>query len=270
MNFKNRTIKYFINYITKFNDVYDILNECELDSEKGFIFERLFDVVIKFGFCDKFKKSEFDHLIGNSNNGKLKILKNLDDYLNEKIISGNSSGCSDISLKNKNDNTYIFISCKYPKSKDDVKGQKSVKYYDIQDIIAMATKNKNIYVNYKIYLIVHNKKKILEKVKNANDSSEYITEHMTEDNILDLDDLNKYFLAFKEDIIKNKNNDWQTIYFNNKEKLNLRFHQELIVEKTSELISEGNKSFLWGCKCSSKIHIIGGIVIKQFNIKKFG
>ena len=61
----------------------------------------------------------------------------------------------------------------------------------------------NIFIkNYKIYLVVSNKKKVLDKVKNANESSEYITEHMTEDNILDKDDLNKYFLAFKQDIIK--------------------------------------------------------------------
>jgi hypothetical protein len=37
-------------------------------------FERLFDVIIKFGFCDIFKNSNFNHLIRNSNNGKLKIL----------------------------------------------------------------------------------------------------------------------------------------------------------------------------------------------------
>ncbi len=31
---------------------------------------------------------------------------------------------------------------------------------------------------------------------------------MTEENILDKDDLNKYFLQFKKDIIKNKKEDW--------------------------------------------------------------
>ena len=41
--------------------------------------------------------------------------------------------------------------------------------------------------------------RIRKKVKNANESSNYITE----DNILDKDDLNKYFLAFKQYIIKN-------------------------------------------------------------------
>jgi hypothetical protein len=269
MNFTNMNIKNFIDYIITFDNIDDILENCKTQSEKGFIFERLFDIVIKFGFCNVFINSNFNHLSGNSNNAKLKILKNLNQYLNDKVLSGNSGGCSDITLQNKNDNTYIFISSKYPKSNEDVKKQKSVDYYDIQNIIAMATKNKHIYKNYKIYLVVPNKKKVLDKVKNANESSEYITDHMTEDNILDKDDLNKYFLAFKQDIIKNKDNDWNEIYLSPKDNLVLRFHQELITHKTSTLIEEGNKSFLWGCKCrSGKTYMIGGVIIKQLDIMK--
>jgi hypothetical protein len=34
------------------------------------------------------------------------------------------------------------------------------------------------------------------------------------------------------------------------------------------LIEEGNKSFLWGCKCrSGKTYMIGGINNKQFKLK---
>jgi site-specific DNA-methyltransferase (adenine-specific) len=262
-------IRDFIDYIINFNNINDIIDKCKTQSEKGFIFERLFDVIIKFGFCDIFKNSNFNHLIGNSNNGKLKNLENINKYLDEKVLSGNSSGCSDITLQCKKNNKYVFISSKYPKSNEDIKKQKTVDYYDIQNIIAMATKNKHIYKNYKIYLVVPNKKKVLDKVKNANKSSEYITEHMKKNNILDEKDLNKYFLAFKQDIIKNNKKDWQDIYFNNKEKLKLRFHQELITQKTSELIEEGNKIFGWFCKCrSGKTYMVGGIIIKQQEIKK--
>ena len=268
MNFTNMNIKDFIEYIITFDDVDDIFENCKTQSEKGFIFERLFDIVIKFGFCNVFTNSNFNHLSGNSNNAKLKILENLNQYLNEKVLSGNSGGCSDITLQNKDDNTYIFITSKYPKSNEDITKQKKVDYYDIQKIIAMIDDNKHIYKNYKIYLVVPNKKKVLDKVKTANNSSNYITKYMTEDNILDKDDLNKYFLAFKQDIIKNKNEDWQTIYLNSKENLILRFHQELITQKTSNLIEEGNKSFLWGCKCrSGKTYMIGGVIIKQLKVK---
>jgi len=269
MTFNNMKIIDFINYIIDFDNIDDILDKCKLQSDKGFIFERLFDIVIKFGFCNIFTNSNFYHLIGNSNNAKLKILDNLNLYLNEKVFSGNSGGCSDISLQNKNDNTYIFISSKYPKSNDDINKQKSVDYYDIQKLIAMIDNNKYIYKNYKIYLVVPNKKKVLDKVKSANKSSEYITKYINENNILDKDDLNKYFLAFKQDIIKNKNNNWSEVYLTTKENLILRFHQELITQKTSNLIEEGNKSFLWGCKCrSGKTYMFGGVIIKQFNIKK--
>jgi hypothetical protein len=269
MNYSNMNVKNFIDYIITFDNINDILNNCKDDSEKGFVFERLFDIVIKFGFCDIFTNSNYYHKIGNSNNGILKNLENINEYLNEKVISGNSSGCSDITLQNKNNNTYIFISSKYPKENEDSKKQKSVDYYDIQNIIAIATKNKNTYKSYKIYLTVPEKKQVLDKVKKSNKSSQYITEHMTNENILDKTDLNKYFLSFKQDIIKNKNEDWQSIYLNSKDNLILRFHQELITEKTSNLIEEGNKSFLWGCKCrSGKTYMIGGIIIKQLILKK--
>ncbi len=269
MNFTDMNIKKFIDYIITFDNVEDILENCKTQSEKGFIFERLYDIIIKFGFCDVFTNSKFNHLTGNFNNAKLKILKNYNSYLDNNVLSGNSSGCSDITLQHKNNESYVFISSKYPKSNDEIKKQKSVKYYDIQNIIANATENKHIYKNYKIYLIVPDKKKVLNKVKNANKSSEYITNHMREDNILDKTDLNKYFLNFKKDIIKNKNNDWTEIYLSLKENLTLRFHQELITQKTCDLIEKKNKSFLWGCKCrSGKTYMVGGIIIKQFDIKK--
>ena len=51
------TIKSFIDYIITFKNIDDILETCNTQSEKGFIFERLFDIVIKFGFCDIFINS---------------------------------------------------------------------------------------------------------------------------------------------------------------------------------------------------------------------
>jgi hypothetical protein len=269
LSYNNMNIKEFIIHILKCDNVDNILNKCQNQSEKGYIFERLFDIMIKFGFCDIFPNSEFNHLSGNFNTGKFKNLENFNNYLEEKVFSSNSSGCSDITLQNKNDNKFIFISSKYPKIKDDISRQKSVDYYDIQNIVAMATKNKHIYKNYKIYIAVPNKKHVLDKVKNANISSEYITEHMTEENILDQNDLNKYFQKFKQDVNNNIYKDWTSIYLSPKDNLNLRFHQELITQKTCNLINEGNKSFLWGCKCrSGKTYMIGGIIKKQFDIKQ--
>ena len=84
MKFTNMNIMDFINHIITFDNVDnvdDILENCNTQSKKGFIFERLFDIIIKFGFCSLFTNSNFNHLIGNSNNGKLKILENINQYL---------------------------------------------------------------------------------------------------------------------------------------------------------------------------------------------
>jgi hypothetical protein len=107
--------------------------------------------------------------------------ENLDKYLSKKVLSGNSSGCSDITLQNKNDDTYIFISSKYPKTDEDKKNSKSVDYYDIQKIIAVIDNNKYIYKNYKIFLVVPDKKIVLDKVKKANNTSYYITKYIIEE-----------------------------------------------------------------------------------------
>ena len=259
MAFSNMKVNDFINEIIKYDNIDDIINKCKTSSEKGYIFERLWDIVIKFGFCSIFPNSQFNHMMGNSNDAKLKPLENFKKYLDEKVISGNSSGISDITLQHKDTNKWIFNSAKYFLTDKDIKD------YDVQSIVAMIDNNREIYKIYEMYLLVPDKNKILSK--KSNKSSQYITKYFSEDKILDKTDLNKYFLAFKQDIIKNKDKDWNETYLTGKENLILRFHQELITQKTSNHIEEGNKSFLWGCKCrSGKTYMIGGLIIKQFDI----
>jgi len=273
MDFTKMTINIFINNFIKYNNIDEILDMCETQGNKGNIFERIGDIVIKFGFCEIFSNSQFSHLLGNVNNGKLKKLDSFNEYLNEKVFSGNSSGKSDITMYDRLHNKYIFISSKYPKTQQDIKKQKSVDYYDIQNIIAMINKNKHIYKDFEIYLLVPDKKLVLEKVLNANKSSNYITDYMTEDKIIDKTDLNKNFLKFKAEIIKHKSLNekinYDELFLGKKEILKLRFHQDLITSKTSSLIEEGNKTFGWFCKCrSGKTYMSGGIIIKQYEIKQ--
>jgi hypothetical protein len=270
---KNMNVEEFIAHITTFESVDSILDTCKNQSEKGSIYERLWDVCIKFGFCNYFQKPDFTHMIGNMNTGNLKPLTTFTQYLTEKVVSGNSSGCSDISLFNYADDSFTFISSKYPKSKDEITKQKSVAYYEVQNIISAIDDNKHIYPNFNIWLLVPDKKSVLEKVKNANKSSNYITKYMNEQNILDKNDLNKCFLHFRADMLKHLNANtkinYDEIYLSPKCNLYLRFHQELITQKTSNLIEEGYKSYLWGCKCrSGKTYMFGGLIIKQFEIKQ--
>jgi len=273
------TVEEFIRRIITFDTVDSILDTCEKQSEKGFIYERLWDICIKFGFCNHFQNSTYTHMTGNVNNGTLKSLTSYTHYLNEKVVSGNSGGCSDISLLNVANNTYTFISSKYPKTHDDITSQKSVDYYDVSKILAVIHHNNHVYSNFNIYLLVPDKKSVLKKVKNANKSSDYITKYMAAENILDKKDLDKCFLAFKSDIRKqmNKTTDETTykkinydeLYLSPKCNLKLRFHQELITQKTSDLIHSGKKSFLWGCKCrSGKTYMIGGLIQKEFDRKR--
>ncbi len=276
MKIKNTTLNDFITNIIKFKNVDDILNNCKNQSEKGFVFERIWDICIKFGFCDHFQKSDFIHMTGNMNKGNLKQLTTFTHYLDEKVVSSNSSGSSDISLYNNFDDTYTFITSKYPKNTDEIKKKKkSVDYYEIQNIISVIDDNKHIYTKFNIMLLVPDKKSVLKKVENAKKSSNHITKYMIESNILDQTDLNKCFLLFKADIhkhiraSKNGKINYDEIYLSPKCYLSLRFHQELITLKTCLLIQDGFICFLWGCKCrSGKTYMVGGLIIKQLEIKK--
>ncbi len=157
-----------IDQIKKADSINKILDYYPNPQMQGYVYERLWDLIIKFGFCPIFHK--MTHLIGNSNTWNLKELKSLRWYIeNNIIISGNSGGSSDITMLNKNDNKYIFISSKY--SKIDYKS-KTVSHYDIQNIVAMA--NNNNIDNFEIYLLVPNKKEVMKTVNASNKSSKYI------------------------------------------------------------------------------------------------
>lgn len=53
-----------------------------------------------------------------------------------------------------------------------------------------------------------------------------------------------------------------------KESLDMRFHQEYITDRTIDLI-KNNKNILWGCKCrSGKTYMVGGLISKYQEIKQ--
>ncbi|NBO24496.1 MAG: hypothetical protein EBU93_04615, partial [Chlamydiae bacterium] len=267
--------EFILQHIITSKNVDSILDRCKTQAEKGFIYERLWDMVIKFGYCDSFPRTEFTNLTGNMNTGTLKPLNSFHNYLRENVVSGNSGGCSDISLLNHINNTHIFISSKYPKTKDDITKQKSVSYYEIQNIISVVDSNKHLYPKFKIYLLVPDKYSVLEKVRNANKSSNYITKYMDEESIFDKKYLNQCFLSFKADLLKNismngnREINYDELYSSPRSNLRLRFHQEMITQKTSDLIDKGHKSILWGAKCrSGKTYMVGGLIAKQYEKKR--
>jgi hypothetical protein len=272
MNFSKTTIKDFIDYIITFDNVDDILDTLEFQSSKCFIFERIFDVIIKFGFCDVFTNNAYNHYIFNSNTNvddeKFKLLKKLSKYLDEKVYSNEFICGYNITLKRKTDDTYIFVKSAYPLSYKDINKQKTIKHYGIDELVSKIKNNYRFYKKYDIYLLVIDKKKVVNLVKTLKKPSINVSKYMVESNILDKNDLNRYFLNFKKSIIKNKNKKWQNLYFNKKELLDLIFHQKMIIKKSSILMEEGNKEFLWGLKnIDDKLKLVGSIILDQIHVK---
>ena len=260
MNILSGTIRSFYERIIQDDSIDTILSKYPTPSEKGLVFEALWDLVFKTGCVENFLNSKYTHMIGNVNNAILNPLEDMggiQKYLSLKMNRGNSSGISDITLYDKEHGTYIFISSKFYSRDID----KTVFDYDIQDIVAMVQLNKNIYKNFMIYIVVHDKIEVKKKMHNANKSSEYIT-RMVGDRILDITDLEK---ALQK--LKLKNLDDFTL---EKDNLTLKFHQEFMISKTMGLIEQEEKNILWGWKCrSGKTFGTGGLILKLKLVEKY-
>lgn len=256
----------FFQSLSESDTVLEIIDEYKTQSKKGYVFERLWDLVIKFGCCEHFPNSQYTHHVGNCNISKPKELKDLQQYIKtNNMISGNASGAADICLYDNHNQKWIFITSKYPKTSQDQKSSKSVKYYDVQDIVAMVEDNKHIYEDYEIFALVPDKTPVLKTIKRSNKSSNYITKHMK--NILDLTDLEKAFQIFKQRIDGIDFDDINDRFCHKKDSLKLYFHQDMFTYKTLKLINRGEKMFLWGWKCrAGKTYGVGGLLKKAFKI----
>ena len=246
---------FFEEVFLKQESIQDILDLYPNYSEKGFKFERCADLLIKLGFMSIFSNDKYKHIIGNVNEGKIKVLTDIQKYINtEKENSGNKTGVSDITLCNTEQTKYTFISSKYY-SKDS-----SIKDYDIQELITMIDFNKHIYKDYDIYLLVIDKTILLDIICNANSSSNYLKEHIDTDKIIDLSDLEKAFITMKNYI---HNNGIENIFNNfifNKKILIHKFHQKLFEIKIFKMLKDHDK-FLLGLKPrSGKTFIVGFII----------
>ena len=229
----------------------ELIEKYENASLKGYLFESLSNILIKIGVFDNLNNNEYIHYSGNINNNNIKQITNMKNYLiNTKYNTGNSTGVSDITLKHKITGHYKFITCKYKIIKD-------IKDLDIQNIISVVEQTDEIKNNYSIDCIVKDKANLLEKIKNCNKSSNYLINKI--DKIYDLNDLNVYYNK-----LKNLNIPIHDLLINNKLILSLRFHQELIIIKTIDMIKQGHTNFLWGCKCrSGKTYMTGGLIDKM-------
>ena len=129
-DFKLNSLFDLIKYIKSGITIDNLINNYNNNySKKGYLYEKLWDILIKTGYS--FSNLNYEHMDGNINLGYMNKINNLEKYFNTtNIFSKNKGGSSDITLKNKN-GTWIFISSKY--YNDDSK--KAIKDYEIQDII---------------------------------------------------------------------------------------------------------------------------------------
>jgi len=198
-NNEYKTAKDVITYLATFNDDLD-----EDDySQQGFLYERLWDICIKFGLVKNI--IDFDntnnpllHYNGNVNMNAI-IKENceefkyfFDKYLDSKIQSGNSGGYSDITFRNNTD--IVLSSSKY--FKNELK--KDIKKYELHNLCPIINKNTD---NVKIVLFLKNKKAFIDKNKTANKSSQLLTKYINPygnfENVYDLNDLEFYFSKLK-------------------------------------------------------------------------
>jgi hypothetical protein len=247
--------------VSTFDELLQSVNgktKAEIQSKRGNLFEKVWDLIIKFGCCSILPNDMYDHYEGNINTCKLKKVVELENYIrNMSVFSKGKGGSSDITLQNKLTGKWVFMSSKF--YLDDSK--KSIDNYDVEKIVAITKQHSHKYKECDIYLIVNNKQKVLDIIATSQATNNYIKENIH--HILDLEDLEIYFQHLKHSIQDITMNDINSKFCNAKVPLDLRFHQDLITSKQMEKIDEGEKEMLLGAKArSGKTYCVGGLFIK--------
>lgn len=252
-----------IQQVSTFDELLQSVNgkkKAETQSKRGNVFEKVWDIIIKFGFCSVLPNDIYDHYEGNINTCKLKKVTNLEIYLRDiSVFSKGKGGSSDITLQNKNNGKWVFISSKF--YLDDSK--KYIDKYDVEKILAIANQHKHKFKEYDIYLVVNNKQKVINIITSSQETNNYIKKNIH--HILDFEDLEICFQNLKHSIQGIEINEVNSKFCNEKVPLQQRFHQDLITYKQMERIDEGEKELLLGAKArSGKTYCVGGLFIKYY------
>jgi len=252
-----------IKQVSTFDELLQSVNgktKAETQSKRGNLFEKVCDFIIKFGLYPILPNDIYDHYEGNINTCKLKKVTDLEIYLRDiSVFSKGKGGSSDITLQNKNNGKWVFMSSKF--YLDDSK--KSIDNYDIEKILAIIKQHSHKYKECDIYLIVNNKQKVMNIITSSHSTNNYIKKNIH--HILDLEDLEICFQNLKHSIQYITINEVNFKFCNAKVPLELRFHQDLITDKQMERIGEGEKELLLGAKArSGKTYCVGGLFIKYY------
>jgi hypothetical protein len=165
----------------------------------------------------------------------------------------------------KKKRNFVFCSVKYFLSDD----KKSVDQYDVTNIISAALGGKYAEDEFRILILANDKSAVKSKFANA--MRRYITYIVKKDTVdggvLGRDDLEAAFTRLRDRVRGSASIEEyvQKTFFGEKSALpflSLRFHQELIVKKTIEIMKEaGRSSVLWGVVArGGKTYITGGLI----------
>jgi len=301
---KSQTILDFIREISKYSNFEDRLEEINFEPDKdsdgdgiidkstrGFYYERLWDICIKFGLTDlTLKPNEDDfttHWEGNANNDIVtkdmdfwKKVKFENEYLQGGVRSGSSGGYSDITFLNttKDSEELYLISVKYYEK------AKGVKEYDIPELCAIIEKQKQTDRETNVCIFVKDKKEVIDKFEAQNSSSDILIKYISPggkyENIYDSQDLHKYYFKLRE-LLSQYNyfatskdiQNFETNYLKNlKQPFIPRFHQKLFIDTINDLIiNEKKPGVLVGAiPRSGKSFIMAGSIleyVKAYDIK---
>ena len=299
--------------IKKHSNFEDILNEITFDppsdqlaidedlidrSTRGFYYERLWDLCIKYGLTDLTLKPTNDdfttHFDDNANEKHISLDKKfwnkiinsnggqgfINGYLQDSVRSGNSGGYSDITFLNtrKDVEDLYLISVKYYEK------EKGIANYDVGKLCALVDFHKKQNRNIHIYLFVNDKKKAIEKFKAQNSSSDILIKYINPggkyENIYDSQDLHKYYFKLRELLSQynyfETSEDiqlFETNYLKNlKQPFIPRFHQKLFIDTINDLIVNKNESgvLVGAIPRSGKSYIMAGSIleyVKEYDIK---
>jgi hypothetical protein len=293
---KNITLLEFLQFILEEPvDIVEFLDKLSTNSTiQGNVYESLWNLVIKLDAIPDISSKQFMHFDGKVESDMFKdaYVSNMYKYLSDnKIISGNKSGVSDITLKAKISNTdtnwachqqfrdlsapsFILFSVKY------YRREKTIDKYDIQHLVEVmehynrSNAHKQHKVQYKIMLCVKNKFELYKKLAGTtkihfksniqNYDAGYVHD---KHNVLDLQDLithiNQLRLRHQSSNIMNELKEKTK----SKPVLMPRFHQLLFVNKTISLLKSNKnvKTVLWGQVARSGKTYTAGTLISKLN-----
>jgi superfamily II DNA or RNA helicase len=206
-------------------------------------------------------------------------------FLKESSVATSSkSGASDISfsmndisesplecspppeaVESKKKRDLVFCSVKSFRNDD----KKSVDQYDVTNIISAALAGKYAEDEFRVLILANDKAAVKSKFASAiRRYITYIVKKDTKDGgVLGRDDLEAAFVRLRDRVrgVASPEDFLQETFLGAKKPrsfLSLRFHQELVVKKTLEIIKEeGRTSVLWGVVArGGKTYITGGLI----------